>query len=170
MKTKDLKRLERSILKRVVEREGGCWELPGGTPHPCGTAGGGKVRLRRVAYGMKKGRAPLGRRSVVSTCNNPRCLNPAHLKAGPSKGGGPGSPARGVAQRRYPWRRWFKMGKFVLRKGVDYDVSSRSMAQMLRNNASSIRALISLRVTDESVRGVLRRPPCRPQQGRTTWA
>ena len=39
---------------------------------------------------------------------------------------------------RYPWREWMKKGSLVLKRGKDYDHSSWTMAQMIRNKVSEM--------------------------------
>lgn len=49
-------------------------------------------------------------------------------------------------RKKYPWNEWFAQPRTILLRGVDYDCSQSTMAQTVRNNASS-RGL-SVRITD----------------------
>lgn len=51
-------------------------------------------------------------------------------------------------KRKYPWERWFSLSRFVLLRGVHYLCSQSTMAQTVRNNAST-RGL-RVRITDTS--------------------
>ena len=53
--------------------------------------------------------------------------------------------------RRYPWRYWFGQGKFTLRRGVDYNGRSDTMAQQVRNTAmkKQYRKKVSIMIADD---------------------
>lgn len=40
-------------------------------------------------------------------------------------------------QRKYPWEEWFGLKRVVLLRGVHYHCSQSTMAQTVRNNAST---------------------------------
>lgn len=42
-----------------------------------------------------------------------------------------------MAQRKYPWEAWFDEERFVIQRGVHYQISQSSMHQTIRNNASA---------------------------------
>lgn len=48
--------------------------------------------------------------------------------------------------RRYPWSDWFKMRNFILVRGIDYDIMTHGMANMIRNTACSDRYRLSVGV------------------------
>jgi len=48
--------------------------------------------------------------------------------------------------RRYPWAVWFKRKKFVLAKGVDFQIQTHGMANMIRGRAKILGFRVSLEV------------------------
>lgn len=56
--------------------------------------------------------------------------------------------------RKYPWDKWFERARFTAVQGKDYTVSTSSMIQTIRQNAS-IRGL-SIRVEDQGVKVTVR--------------
>lgn len=51
--------------------------------------------------------------------------------------------------RRYPWNRWFMRGRFCLRRGIDYEHHTHTMAQMIRNVASKRGLRVSIRIAPD---------------------
>lgn len=54
---------------------------------------------------------------------------------------------------RYPWKKWLKMKRFVVQKGVDYFCDNAVMAQQIRNKLyrAGLRAEILSGVDSESL-------------------
>ena len=75
--------LEQRLLSRIEKQENGCWIWRGSTTGRYGKIGAAGYQLgtHRVAYELWVGEIPEGL-SVMHTCNNPRCCNPAHLCVG----------------------------------------------------------------------------------------
>lgn len=48
----------------------------------------------------------------------------------------------------YPWVRWFKTPKRLLKHGRDYSSSTSTMAQIVRNNASRLGISVSVTEVD----------------------
>ncbi len=51
--------------------------------------------------------------------------------------------------RRYPWRKWFILDRFVLRRGRDYDCKTFSMAQAVYKAAARMRINIDIDIDEE---------------------
>lgn len=54
-------------------------------------------------------------------------------------------------RRKYPWEEWFALGTFTLVGGVHYHCSQSTMAQTVRNNASSRGLRVRLDDTGTSI-------------------
>ena len=56
-----------------------------------------------------------------------------------------------AALRKYPWERWFTKSRIILIRGIDYHCSQSTMAQTIRNNASSRGLKVRLRDIGEAI-------------------
>jgi hypothetical protein len=74
--------------------------------------------------------------------------------------------------RRYPWRRWFRMPEFVLRRYTDFNGMAHSMGQQVRNAASKYGVRVGISVAPDGstvrikVKNPLPSPPPAPEGGR----
>jgi hypothetical protein len=80
--------VEERFWRYVEKRDEGCWPWVGGGRNDKGygtLGGGGKggktVLAHRLSYEIHKGPIPPGL-VVMHSCDNPGCVNPAHLKVG----------------------------------------------------------------------------------------
>lgn len=73
----------RKRFERFFSKTEGCWEWKGKRDRGYGrfTIGDGEVRSHRFAYELYVGSIPEGM-SILHSCDNPPCVNPAHLRPG----------------------------------------------------------------------------------------
>lgn len=53
--------------------------------------------------------------------------------------------------RRYPWGEWFKHDLFTLKKGIDYEITTHGMVQMIRRERIKYGIIVSLKVSDTDI-------------------
>lgn len=129
----------------------GCWYMTKtGGSNPSLRVGGHKIRLRRLAYSMVPGRPPLGDMTVRSTCNDPRCFNPKHMKIGDCRVAPRPAEPTCVGNRRYPWVEWFALPEFVLSRD-DYAGATHGMVQQIRSRAPSYGKRVSVQVRGDDI-------------------
>ena len=102
---------EQRLLSRIEKQDqpDGCWIWRGSTKkrgYGQINVAGCQLGTHRVAHELWVGRIPEGL-SVMHTCNNPRCCNPAHLCVGTNKqnvqySGACGRPAKTNAAKLRP--------------------------------------------------------------------
>lgn len=73
-------------LRARTQAVGDCWLWLGGKSDGYGMASynGKYVHVHRIAYALAHGHFPAGKPNelVLHDCNNPACVNPAHLRLG----------------------------------------------------------------------------------------
>ena len=62
---------------------------------------------------------------------------------------------------RYPWKKWFKRGKFTLHRGVDYFCQPHSMGVQIRSAASARCLLIRVTINEGTITVTRRTSPDR---------
>lgn len=76
---------EEKLLRETVKQDGGCWECFGsdvvGVGHVRLSIEGRRVLAHRLAYETWVGPVPAGL-WVLHSCDNPKCINPEHLRVG----------------------------------------------------------------------------------------
>jgi hypothetical protein len=83
-----------------VDFSSGCWQMP--TSRYARLSGGRRgsyVYLHRLSLELKLGR-PLGSDHALHSCDNPPCVNPAHLRSGNAKENGRDMVERGRARNK----------------------------------------------------------------------
>jgi len=142
------KELREKIRGRYVE-EDGCWVWTGtasGNGYGVITIRGTRYLVRRLVYALlsRKSNEGLEDKIIKSTCDNPACINPAHLVKGDKNKSDRAS---------YDWEGMFgKKGKSkLLVRGEDYECTDASMAQQIRNAAQRLRLSISIRKEEDGL-------------------
>lgn len=128
---------ERFIAK-LVESDSGCWEWQGSlNPKGYGQLNDRGVirKVHRVAYEMFIGPIPDGL-GVLHSCDNRKCANPAHLRAGTNAD----NVADRVARKRCARgeRNRHKYPAALVRKVLEHTGSTREIAQALGMSKSQV--------------------------------
>lgn len=114
-----------------------CWEWQGAVDnHGYGREGGRQAR--RLAFADVAGAAPS---LLTTTCKNPRCCNPMHMRKG-----GPGRKRAGVPAWLPPARpgprHLTARDRTIIRKAVALGVGLRALARHFGTSLSSIRRAV----------------------------
>lgn len=80
-------RTKARILQSIQQEKNGCWFWLGGhvrnqarnTSYPYVEQDGKRISVRRLVYQLYGNTPELGDHIIISTCNNPECVNPDHL-------------------------------------------------------------------------------------------
>ena len=115
-KVSDEERVRLTLMNKTVVNARGCWEWIGSKRNGYGLVNRGNKTLsaHRVAYAAFKGEEIPGGFVVRHTCDNPSCINPAHLVLG--------TQADNVADREARGRRDVKGEQIGTAKLTEADV------------------------------------------------
>ncbi len=127
-----------------VERTDGCWLWTGGLSdkgYGVHHKDGRKIGAHRYSYELHKG--PLGKAHALHSCDNPKCVNPDHLRPGTHQDNMQDAKER----RRFNPRRGSASNKARLteRQVADILVSSESGAEIARQLGVSRSTIYAVR-------------------------
>lgn len=91
------------LMERYRETPTGCWEFTGGrsgSGYGVISQAGKSLLAHRVSYELHKGPIPDGM-VVMHSCDNPPCINPAHLSTGTAGDNNRDRSRKGRSRGRY---------------------------------------------------------------------